>query len=338
VKEKKLESLQNIGGVDGVASALQTNVECGIHGDVDDIARRNETFGSNTYKRPPTKSFFHFVWEEFKDLTILFNLGCALFFLPFGIKKHKTRGVWYDNGSLLVASFLVVAIRAIINLKQSRQFDKLSKVKTNIQIDAVRAGRRQKISIFEIVVGDVICLKIGDQVPADGLFLDGHSMQVDESSMTGESDHVEVNCNHPFMFSGTKVVDGYARMLVTSVGVNTTWGEMMSSIRRNTNEQTPLEARLSKLIMSIGKVGLAAAFLVLMVLLVHYFTGNMDDEKGNKEFNSKTTFDEMVYAILQIVAIAANVVQVAIPEGLSLAVTLTHAYSMKRMMADQAMV
>jgi Ca2+-transporting ATPase len=75
VKEKKLESLQNIGGVDGVASALQTNVECGIHGDVDDIARRNETFGSNTYKRPPTKSFFHFVWEEFKDLTILFNLG-----------------------------------------------------------------------------------------------------------------------------------------------------------------------------------------------------------------------------------------------------------------------
>ncbi len=141
------------------------------------------------------------------------------------------------------------------------------------------------------------------------------------------------------MFSGTKVVDGYARMLVTSVGVNTTWGEMMSSIRRNTNEQTPLEARLSKLIMSIGKVGLAAAFLVLMVLLVHYFTGNyMDDEKGNKEFNSKTTFDEMVYAILQIVAIAANVVQVAIPEGLSLAVTLTHAYSMKRMMADQAMV
>ena len=159
VKEKKLESLQNIGGVDGVASALQTNVECGIHGDVDDIARRNETFGSNTYKRPPTKSFFHFVWDEFKDLSIHFNLGCALFFLPFGIKKHKTRGVWYDNGSLLVASFLVVAIRAIINLKQSRQFDKLSKVKTNIQIDAVRAGRRQKISIFEIVVGDVICLK-----------------------------------------------------------------------------------------------------------------------------------------------------------------------------------
>ena len=59
--------------------------------------------------------------------------------------------------------------------------------------------------------------------------------------MTGESDHVEVNCSHPFLFSGTKVVDGYARMLVTSVGMNTIWGEMMSSISRDTNEQTPLQ-------------------------------------------------------------------------------------------------
>ena len=184
VTEKKLASLQNIGGVDGVAAALQTNVECGIHGDVDDIARRNGTFGSNTYKRPPTKSFFHFAWEEFKDLTILFNLGCALFVVPFDIKKYGTRRVWYEDRSLLLVSFLVVAIRARINFKQSIRFDKLFEVNNNIQINVVRAGQRQQISIFEIVVGDVICLKNGDQVPADGLFLDGHSLQVDESSMT----------------------------------------------------------------------------------------------------------------------------------------------------------
>jgi Ca2+-transporting ATPase len=339
VTEKKPESLQNIGGVDGVASALQTNVECRIHGDVDDIARRNETFGSNTYKRPPTRSFFHFVWEEFRDLTILFNLGCTLFVVPFDIKKYGTRRVWYYVGSLLVASFLVVAIRAIIKFKQSIQFDKLFEVNNNIQIDVVRAGRRQQISIFEIVVGDVICLKIGDQVPADGLFLDRHSLQVDESSMTEESDHVEVNCNHPFLFSGTKVVDGYARMLVTSVGVNTTWGKMMSSISRDTNEQTPLQAQLNKLTSSIGKAGLAAAFLVLIVLLVRFFTRNLDDENGNKEFNgSKTKFNDMVHAILKIVATTANIVEVAIPEGLPLAVTISVAYSIKKMTADQATV
>jgi Ca2+-transporting ATPase len=339
VKEKKLESLQKIGGVDGVASALETNVECGIIGDVDDIARRHESFSSNTYIRPPTKGLFYFVVEAFKDLTILILLGCAVLSLVFGIKETGIKEGWYEGGSIFVAVFLVIAVSAISNFKQNRQFDKLSKVSNNIQIDVLRAGRRQQISIFEIVVGDVICLKIGDQVPADGLFLDGHSLQVDESSMTGESDHVEVNYDHPFLFSGTKVVDGYARMLVTSVGMYTTWGEMMSSIIRDTNEQTPLQARLNKLTSSIGKVGLAVAFLVLVVLLVRYFTGNTEDEYGNKEFNgSKTKVDDILNAVVGIVAAAVTIVVVAIPEGLPLAVTLTLAYSMKRMMVDQAMV
>ncbi|KAF3943159.1 hypothetical protein CMV_030252 [Castanea mollissima] len=339
VKEKNIEKLQIIGGVDGVASILETNVECGIHGNVKDIAHRHEAFGSNTYKRPPTKSFFHFVVEAFKDLTILILLGCAILSLVFGIKEKGIKEGWYDGGSIFVAIFLVIVVSTISNFRQNRQFDKLSKVSNNIQIEVVRAGRRQRISIFEIVVGDVICLKIGDQVPADGLFLDGHSLQVDESSMTGESDHVEVNCSHPFLFSGTKVVDGYARMLVTSVGMNTIWGEMMSSISRDTNEQTPLQVRLNRLTSSIGKVGLAVAFLVLVVLLVRYFTGNTEDGNGNKEFNgSSTKVNNILNAVVGIVAAAVTIVVVAIPEGLPLAVTLTLAYSMKRMMVDQAMV
>ena len=135
------------------------------------------------------------------------------------------------------------------------------------------------------------------------------------------------------------MVDGYARMLVTLVGMNTIWGEMMSSISRDTNEQTPLQVRLNRLTSSIGKVGLAVAFLVLVVLLVRYFTGNTEDENGNKEFNgSSTKFNDILNAVVGIVAAAVTIVVVAIPEGLPLAVTLTLAYSMKRMMADQAMV
>jgi Ca2+-transporting ATPase len=339
VKEKNVDRLQKFGGVDAVASSLHTNTELGIEGDVEDIALRHEAFGSNTYKRPPTKSFFHFMVEAFKDLTIFILLGCATLSLAFGIKEHGIKEGWYDGGSIFVAILLVIAVSAISNFRQNRQFDKLSKVSNNIQVEVVRAARRQQISVFKIVVGDVVCLKIGDQVPADGLFLDGHSLQVDESSMTGESDHVEVNCNYPFLVSGTKVVDGYARMLVTSVGMNTTWGEMMSSISRDTNEQTPLQARLNKLTSSIGKVGLLVAFLVLVVLLVRYFTGNTTDDNGNKEFNgNKTKVDDIVNAVVGIVAAAVTIVVVAIPEGLPLAVTLTLAYSMKRMMVDQAMV
>ncbi|XVF38309.1 hypothetical protein REPUB_Repub20aG0090100 [Reevesia pubescens] len=340
VKEKKLDKLQKLDGVDGVASALGTDTEVGISGSTDDIARRHEAFGSNSYKKLPTKSFFHFVIEAFKDLTIMILLGCAALSLGFGIKEHGPKEGWYDGGSIFVAVFLVIVVSAISNYRQNRQFDKLSKVSNNIQIDVVRGGRRQQISIFDIVVGDIVCLKIGDQVPADGLFLDGHSFQVDESSMTRESDHVEVNrSQNPFLFSGTKVADGYSRMLVTSVGMNTTWGQIMSQINRETNEETLLQARLNKLISSIGKVGLAVAFLVLIVLLVRYFTGNTTDENGNQEFNgSKTKTDDIINTVVGIVAAAVIIIVVAIPEGLLLAVTLTLAYWMKKMMADQAMV
>ncbi|KAK8709644.1 hypothetical protein V6N13_060657 [Hibiscus sabdariffa] len=340
VKEKKLERLQKHGGVNGVASDLGTDTRVGISGSDEDVVCRRETFGSNTYKKPPAKGFFHFVIEAFKDLTIMILLGCAALSLGFGIKEHGLKEGWYDGGSIFVAVFLVIAVSAISNYRQNRQFDKLSKVSNNIQIDVVRGGRRQQISIFDIVVGDIVCLKIGDQVPADGLFLDGHSLQVDESSMTGESDHVEVNASrNPFLLSGTKVADGYARMLVTSVGMNTTWGQMMCQISRDTDEETPLQARLNKLTSAIGKVGLAIAFLVLVVLLVRYFTGNTTDEKGNQEFNgNKTKSDDIINAVVGIVAAAVTIVVVAIPEGLPLAVTLTLAYSMKRMMADHAMV
>ncbi|KAL6343581.1 hypothetical protein AAG906_024946 [Vitis piasezkii] len=340
VKGKNLNLLLESGGVEGVADALETDIKNGISGAVDDVALRQEAFGSNTYKRPATKSLFHFVVEAFKDVTILILLFCAALSLGFGIKEHGLKEGWYDGGSIFVAVILVISVSAVSNFRQNRQFEKLSKVSNNIKVDVFRNGRRQQISIFEIVVGDVVSLKIGDQVPADGLFLDGHSLQVDESSMTGESDHVEVNSSHnPFLFSGTKVADGYAQMLVTSVGMNTTWGQMMSTISRDTNEQTPLQARLNKLTSSIGKAGLAVAFLVLVVLLVRYFTGNTEDENGNQEFNgSKTKADDIVNAVVAIIAAAVTIVVVAIPEGLPLAVTLTLAYSMKRMMADQAMV
>ena len=340
VKEKNLDQLLEFGGVEGVANALRSDVRNGIHGAAKDVAQRQAAFGSNTYPRPPSKSFFHFVVEAFKDLTILVLLVCATLSLCFGIKEHGLKEGWYDGGSILVAVFLVISVSAVSNYRQNKQFDKLSKVSNNILVNVVRNERCQQISIFEVVVGDIVCLRIGDQVPADGLFLDGHSLQVDESSITGESENVEVNASrNPFLFSGTKVADGYGRMVVTAVGMNTTWGQMMSTISRDTNEQTPLQARLNKLTSSIGKIGLTVAFLVLVVLLVRYFTGNTKDENGNTEFNgSKTKSDDVVNAVVGIIASAVSILVMSIPEGLPLAVTLTLAYSMKRMMADQAMV
>ncbi|XP_042513498.1 putative calcium-transporting ATPase 13, plasma membrane-type [Macadamia integrifolia] len=340
VKEKNLGILDQFGGIHGVASTLKVDYKNGINGSTEDVTRRSNVFGSNTYRKPPAKGFFRFVVEGFKDTTILILLVCVVLSLGFGIKEDGIKDGWYDGGSIFLAVFLVIFVSAISNFKQSRQFEKLSEKSNDIRVDVIRDGRRQQISIFEIVVGDIVVLKIGDQIPADGLFLDGHSLKVDESSMTGESDHVDINGDqNPFMISGAKVADGYGRMLVTSVGINTTWGEMMNSISRETEEQTPLQARLNKLTSYIGKVGLAVAFVVLVVMLVRYFTGNTQDEKGNREFNGRRTkFDDVMNAVVGIVSAAVTIVVVAIPEGLPLAVTLTLAYSMKKMMADHALV
>lgn len=340
VRDKNLSRLrEELNGVNGVTKALETDAEKGVDGD--DVERRRGLFGSNTYPRPPTKSFFHFVWEAFKDLTIIILLFCAALSLGFGMKVHGLKEGWIDGLSIFIAVFLVLAVSAISNYRQSRQFDKLSKVSDNIQIEVIRNNRRQQISIFDIVVGEIVCLKIGDQVPADGLFLSGHSLQIDESSMTGESDHVEVNeSQNPFLFSGTKVTDGYAKMAVTAVGMNTTWGQMMSQISGvSGDEKTPLQARLDKLTSAIGKIGLAVALMVLIVLFARYFSGTTKDEMGNKRFNGKRTKgDDIANAAVEIIAAAVTIVVVAIPEGLPLAVTLTLAYSMKRMMSDNAMV
>ncbi|KAM1805348.1 hypothetical protein ACFX12_031112 [Malus domestica] len=340
VKDKDLGALNQFGGVIGVSTYLKTNPENGIPGNELEVNERREIFGSNTYHKQPPKGLFYFVLDALKDTTILILCVCAALSLGFGIKEHGAKEGWYEGGSIFVAVFIVIVVSALSNFRQELQFDKLSKISSNIKVEVFRDKQRQEISIFDIVVGDVVVLNMGDQIPADGLFLDGYSLQVDESSMTGESDHVEVDSTkNPFLFSGAKVVDGHARMLVTSVGMNTAWGEMMSSISQDSNERTPLQERLDKLTSSIGKVGLAVAFLVLVVLLIRYFTGNTKDDYGKKEYSgSNKNIDGVLSGVVRIVSAAVTIVVVAIPEGLPLAVTLTLAYSMKRMMNDQAMV
>ncbi|KAG5244973.1 calcium-transporting ATPase 12, plasma membrane-type [Salix suchowensis] len=337
VKGKNLESLKQLGGVAQVATAiLETDVKNGAN--EAGVAHRRDVFGANKFKKPPVKSFLSFVVEAFKDMTIIILLVCAIMSLGFGIEKHGLKEGWFDGGSIIVAIIFVVAVSAVS--KQSKQFEKLSDERNNINVQVVRDGRHRHISIFDVVVGDVVSLKIGDQIPADGMFLNGNSLKVDESSMSGESDHVEVNGNdHPFLLSGTKVTDGFGFMLVTSVGMNTAWGERMSSICHDLDEQTPLQARLNKLSSSIGKLGLTVDFLVLAVLMIRYFTGNTRDDNGHKEnVGRHTKVSDELDSVVGIIAAAVSIVMVAIPEGLPLAVSLTLAYSMKRMMKDNAMV
>ncbi|GAB2219094.1 hypothetical protein Droror1_Dr00006722 [Drosera rotundifolia] len=331
--------LQQLGGVAGLCEKLKTDSEKGIMGNDEDISARKNAFGSNTYPKKKPRSFWTFLWEAWQDLTLVILIIAAAASLALGIKSEGIEQGWYDGGSIAFAVVIVIVVTAVSDYRQSLQFQSLNEEKRNIHMEVYRGGRRIEISIFDIVVGDIIPLKIGDQVPADGVLVTGHSLAIDESSMTGESKIVHKNSKSPFLMSGCKVADGYGTMLVTAVGINTEWGLLMASISEDTGEETPLQVRLNGLATFIGVVGLTVAFVVLVVLLARYFSGHTNFADGTPAFKAhKTTASKAIDGVIKIVTIAVTIVVVAVPEGLPLAVTLTLAYSMRKMMRDKALV
>ncbi|KAI3668106.1 hypothetical protein L6452_43181 [Arctium lappa] len=319
VKSKDLELLRDFNGVQGLAEALQTNLEDGISSQ--DTERRIMVFGSNTSLSRP-KAFSSFLVEAFKDTSKLLQLVFTAISLGFMIKQKRSKQVWNDGGSIFV-DVLIIALSALAKFIQARQFHQLSKkINKIIRIDVLRdRGRRQKISIFDVVVGDVVVLNIGDRIPADGLFIDGHdhSLLVDESSMmsTGKSGRfIEIDAvTNPFLISGSKVIHGnYARMLVISV--------MTTTSHDSDDQQTTLQSLLNKLTCSISKVACLDSFIDLLGILIRYFSGNTKDFDQNG-------IDIIPFVISNMMAIA---------EGLSLAFTVGLMYSTKGMMDDQAIV
>ncbi|KAL4571213.1 hypothetical protein LXL04_017966 [Taraxacum kok-saghyz] len=338
-RDHDMSALQNFDGVKGLSEMLKTNPDKGIDDDESNILDRKNVFGSNTYPRKKGRSFWRFLLDACRDTTLIILMVAAAASLALGIKSEGIKEGWYDGGSIALAVIIVIVVTAISDYKQSLQFQNLNEEKQNIHLEVVRGGRRIEISIFDIVVGDVIPLKIGDQVPADGVLISGHSLSIDESSMTGESKIVHKDHKNPFLMSGCKVADGYGTMLATSVGIHTEWGLLMASISEDNGEETPLQVRLNGVATFIGIVGLVVAVSVLVILLVRFFTGHTEDDEGRIEFIAgKTSVGDAVDGAIKIFTVAVTIVVVAVPEGLPLAVTLTLAYSMRKMMSDKALV
>ncbi|XP_031096089.1 calcium-transporting ATPase 9, plasma membrane-type-like [Ipomoea triloba] len=338
-REHDFSALQQYGGVVGVAEKLKSNLEKGVHGDEADLLERKNRYGSNTYPRKKGRNFWMFLWDACQDKTLVILMLAAAASLALGIKTEGLKEGWYDGGSIALAVIIVIIVTAVSDYKQSLQFQSLNEEKQNIQIEVIRNGRRVPISIFEIVVGDVVPLKIGDQVPADGLLISGHSLALDESSMTGESKIIHKDSKTPFLMSGCKVADGYGTMLVISVGRNTEWGLLMASISEDNGEETPLQVRLNGVATFIGIAGLMIALVVLVVLMIRFFTGHTKNPDGTIQFKAgRTRVGDAVDGAIKIFTVAVTIVVVAVPEGLPLAVTLTLAYSMRKMMADKALV
>jgi Ca2+-transporting ATPase len=330
VEGHDVKKLKHHGGVTGLAEKLCTSTTDGLADS--GLARRQEIYGINKFAESESKSFWVFVWEALQDMTLMILGVCAFVSLIVGIIMEGWPKGAHDGLGIVASILLVVFVTATSDYRQSLQFKDLDKEKKKISIQVTRNGFRQKMSIYNLLPGDIVHLAIGDQVPADGLFVSGFSVLIDESSLTGESEPIMVTDENPFLLSGTKVQDGSCKMLVTTVGMRTQWGKLMATLSEGGDDETPLQVKLNGVATIIGKIGLFFAVVTFAVLVQGLITQKLRDGRF-LSWNGDEALE-----LLEYFAVAVTIVVVAVPEGLPLAVTLSLAFAMKKMMNDKALV
>lgn len=323
--------LQDMGGVDGICNELQTNKENGIQ-NLSSIQNRKTEFGANVLPDPPTKSFFRLFLDALSDLMLIIlmvsavlSLVLVLVFPPPG----EDLG-WIDSVSILVAVLIVSLVQAITNWRQQKAFTNINRMKNDNLTPVVRNGERIKINSTEIVVGDILYLDNGNKVSADGIFISGRELKLNESAVTGEVLPVSISEDNPFCCSGCTVENGDGYMVVIAVGPNTQTGLVFAHMadQDSEEEKTPLEEKLQYLAKIITYVGMVGALLTFIVLLIRWIV----DIAGIKW--EWSYLSELVQHFI----VAVTIFVCAVPEGLPLAVTISLSYSMSRMMEDNNFV
>nr|XP_061809645.1 plasma membrane calcium-transporting ATPase 1 isoform X8 [Nerophis lumbriciformis] len=236
---------ESYGDVHGLCNRLKTSPTDGLSGQPADIEKRKTVFGQNFIPPKKPKTFLQLVWEALQDVTLIIlevaavvSLGLS-FYRPQdaeredcgkaaggGEDEHEAEAGWIEGAAILLSVICVVLVTAFNDWSKEKQFRGLqSRIEQEQKFTVVRGGQVIQIPVAEIVVGDVAQIKYGDLLPADGLLIQGNDLKIDESSLTGESDHVKKTQEKDLMLlSGTHVMEGSGKMVVTAVGVNSQTG------------------------------------------------------------------------------------------------------------------
>ncbi|PMD50959.1 calcium-translocating P-type ATPase [Hyaloscypha bicolor E] len=321
-------------------------------GSGESFADRKRIFRDNRLPEKKSKSLLELAWITYNDKVLILLTIAAVVSLSLGLyqtfgQKHEpgeAKIEWVEGVAIMAAIIIVVVVGTLNDWQKERQFVKLNKKKEDRLVKVIRSGKLQELSVYDVLVGDVMHLEPGDMVPVDGVLIEGHSIKCDESSATGESDLLkkqsgaevfraieageDVRKLDPFILSGSKVTEGVGTFLVTAVGVHSTFGKTMMSLREET-EATPLQQKLNVLAEYIAKLGGAAALVLFVALFIKFCV----QLKGSTQ-----TPSEKGQAFLQIFIVSVTVVVVAVPEGLPLAVTLALAFATTRMLKDNNLV
>lgn len=305
------------------------------------VLESRKKHGCNELTPPAKTPLWKQFLEKFKDPIIRILL--LAWALSIGVSTyHVISGEAGGNAFLepvgiLVAILLATGIGFAFEVSANRKFDILNQIGDESPVKVVRNGQIVEIPKKEVVVGDIILLNTGDEIPADGTLIESISLQVNESSLTGEptaNKYADKSLNdtratYPsyMVLNGSTVLEGHGVMQVTEVGDNTEYGKVYQGAQIENDVKTPLNIQLDKLAGLITKISYTIATLIIVIRCVTFFTGD-----------HPTDLLSIGQYILNTIMIAVTIIVVAVPEGLPMSVTLSLAMSMKRMLTANNLV
>ena len=306
-----------------------------------EVLESRKKYGVNILTPPEKEPLWKQFLEKFTDpLIIILMIAGVLsigisFYEYFGLNEGFT--VFFEPIGIFVAILLATGLAFYFELKADKEFAILNQVNDDELVEVIRNGNATQIPKKDVVVGDIVIINTGAEVPADGELLECVSLNVDESTLTGEpmchksvdEKDFDPDATYPtnHVLKGTKVMEGHGIFRVTAVGDKTENGKVFVAAQIDDSVKTPLNEQLNGLSDLITKLSYGFAVLVVVGRLLIYFLGD-----NSMEWAHITAY------VLQTLMIAVTLIVVSVPEGLPMAVTLSLAYSMRRMLKTNNLV
>ena len=306
----------------------------------DEVQINRAKYGDNLLTPPKRPSLWKLYLEKFQDPVVKVLLVAAIFSLIISFIEQE----FAETIGIIFAILLATGIGFFFEYDANKKFDLLNAVNEETLVKVIRAGKVREIPRKDVVVGDIIILETGEEIPADGELVEALSLQVNESNLTGEpvvekttneaEFDLEATYSSNLVMRGTTVVDGHGMMKVIKVGDATEIGKVARQSTEQSTEPTPLNIQLTKLANLIGKVGFTIAIATFLIFvtkdLYHYI--------GANEINGWRSYVDIAQIVLKYFMMAVTLIVVAVPEGLPMSVTLSLALNMRRMLATNNLV
>ncbi len=305
-----------------------------------EVLQSRREHGDNLLTPPRRPSIWKLYLEKFEDPVVRVLLVAAFFSLIISIVENE----YAETIGIIAAILLATGIGFFFEYDANRKFDLLNAVNEETPVKVIRNGHVMEIPRKDTVVGDIILLETGDEIPADGELLEAIALQVNESNLTGEpvigkttveadfDEEATYPSNH--VMRGTTVVDGHGTMRVLRVGDATEIGKVARQSSEESLEPTPLNIQLTKLANLIGKIGFTVAALTFLLFFIK-------DVCLHYDFSVLHTWNDWMPVIertLHYFMMAVTLIVVSVPEGLPMSVTLSLALNMRRMLSTNNLV